>query len=559
MKGGVASRSCDYDKLAALKVARAVVPANKGVMKDNSSEAHPVVIVSDETRGAWPRWIAPTALVVVVFAINFAAMPATWWAGDPSAWREEARSILRDGVLHVNTQYAEHIGEPGQYFVFNARNGWWYSKYGFMNSLMALPPTALEAAIQGQIPGAGEQSDLLIFNLYNILLSVLVSGLLYRIAGWYTDRTWVRVVYVLCTCYATFFWYYQRAQGAEIYQVLFFTAAFYFLMSYLRGLRDTRGEPSRKHMLALAGAWIFVTALLLTRIIFGLLIPTVWLAVIYVATGQDEERRWQILRRQSVWLLLLPALAIGLLLWINQVKFGSPWLTGYHQWRPQEHLPVGRWQDGIWGVLFDPQASILLHFPILAFGLLGLREFYRRYKLDTLVLFLLPSALFLWLTKTPSWRGEWTYGPRYLLFALPLLSLPFVVFLEWLVQAPSRGGKAAIAVATVATLGYSTFLQYQVNRLGFWTMYQVGATVDDAWSREMARYFLEHGMGAFNSDLIRHRDNLDDLPFVAELKKRGLTGQQLENYKKLLRGFADEENFYWKRAPSSPATPTTGQ
>jgi hypothetical protein len=142
---------------------------------------------------------------------------------------------------------------------------------------------------------------------------------------------------------------------------------------------------------------------------------------------------------------------------------------------------------------------------------------------------------------------------------LPLLSLPFVVFLEWLVQAPSRGGKAAIAVATVATLGYSTFLQYQVNRLGFWTMYQVGATVDDAWSREMARYFLEHGMGAFNSDLIRHRDNLDDLPFVAELKKRGLTGQQLENYKKLLRGFADEENFYWKRAPSSPATPTTGQ
>ncbi len=245
MKGGVASRSCDYDKLAALKVARAVVPANKGVMKDNSSEAHPVVIVSDETRGAWPRWIAPTALVVVVFAINFAAMPATWWAGDPSAWREEARSILRDGVLHVNTQYAEHIGEPGQYFVFNARNGWWYSKYGFMNSLMALPPTALEAAIQGQIPGAGEQSDLLIFNLYNILLSVLVSGLLYRIAGWYTDRTWVRVVYVLCTCYATFFWYYQRAQGAEIYQVLFFTAAFYFLMSYLRGLRDTRGEPSR--------------------------------------------------------------------------------------------------------------------------------------------------------------------------------------------------------------------------------------------------------------------------------------------------------------------------
>jgi hypothetical protein len=540
-------------------MARRAVPANESVMKDNSSEAHYRLTAPHGKHGAWPRWIAPAALLLLVFVINFAAMPATWWAGDPTAWREETRSLLRDGVLHVNTQYAAHIGEPGQYFVFNPGKGWWYSKYGLMNSLMALPPTALEAAIHGRIPSAGEPSDLLIFNLHNILLSLLVCGLLYRITGWYADRTWVRVVYVLCTFYATFLWYYQRAQGAEIYQVLFFTAAFYFLMIYLRGLRDTQGEPNQKHMLALAAAWAFVTALLLTRIIFGLLIPTVWLAVIYVTKGLDKDRRWQILGRQSVRLLLPAALGIGILAWINQVKFGSPWLTGYHQWRPREHLPVGRWQDGIWGVLFDPQGSILLYFPILAFGLLGVREFYRRYTLDTVVLLLLPSALFLWLTKTPSWRGEWTYGPRYLIFTLPLLAMPFVVFLEWLVQTQLRGGKTALAVATVVTLGYSTFLQFQANRLGFWTLYQVSATVDDAWSQEMARYFLEHGMGTFNCDLIRHKDSLDDLPFVAELKKRGLTGQQLEDYKKLLHGFADEENFYWKRAPSSPTQPTTGQ
>lgn len=528
-------------------------------MNDSSSTTRPAMTAPDEKRRAWPCWIAPTALLVVVFAINFAAMPATWWAGDPSAWREETRSLLRDGALHVNTQYAEQIGAPGQYFVFNPERGWWYSKYGLMNSLMALPPTALEAAIHGRIPSVGEQSDLLIFNLYNILLSLLVCGLLYRIAGWYTDRTWVRVVYVLSTFYATFFWYYQRGQGAEIYQVLFFTAAFYFLMIYLRGLRDSRGEPSRKYLLALAAAWMFVSALLLTRVIFGLLIPTLWLAVVYVTKDLDKDRRWRILGRQIVWLFLPAALAIGLLAWINHVKFGSLWLTGYHVWRPREHLPIGRWQDGIWGVLFDPQGSILLHFPILVFALLGLREFYRRYKLDTVVLFLLPSALFLWLTKTPSWRGEWTYGPRYLIFTLPLLAMPFVVFLEWLARTPLRGIRAALAVATVLTLGYSTFLQYQVNRLGFWTMYQVSATVDDAWNQEMARYFLEHGMGTFNSDLIRHQDNLDDLPFVAELKKRGLTRQQLEDYKMLLRKFADEENFYWKRAASSAIPPTTGQ
>jgi hypothetical protein len=66
-------------------------------------------------------------------------------------------------------------------------------------------------------------------------------------------------------------------------------------MIYLRGLRDTRGEPGWKHMLALAGAWVFVCALLLTRKVFGLLIPTLWLAVGYATWGLDDRHRWRIL------------------------------------------------------------------------------------------------------------------------------------------------------------------------------------------------------------------------------------------------------------------------
>jgi hypothetical protein len=89
-------------------------------------------------------------------------------------------------------------------------------------------------------------------------------------------------------------------------------------------------------------------------------------------------------------------------------------------------------------------------------------------------------------------------------------------------------------------------------------MYRVFFTFDGGWTQDMSRYFFDHQMGTFNADLIRHKDDLDDLPFVAELKKRGLTGQRLEEYKKLLRGFVDQENFYWKRAPSSAPPPTNG-
>ena len=508
-----------------------------------------------ERQARWRSWIVPGALLAVVFAINFAAMPALWFPGDPYVWREETRSLLRDGTLHVDASFAKESGEYGQYYVFNPQTSQWYSKYGVMNSLMSLPPTIAEYLIHGRIPRVGEQPDLLIFNLYNILLSLLVCAWLYRITGWYTQRSWVRVAYVLSTFYATFFWYYQRAQTAELYQVLYFTAAFYFLMIYLRGLRRTRGQPDLESVLALLATWICVAALLLTRTLFGLLIPTIWLAVAYAAWGFEKSQYRRMLRQQGVCLLAPVVVMIAALACINQVKFGAPWLTGYHQWRPGHHLPTGRWQDGIWGMLFDPQASMFLHFPILMFSLLGLRTFYHRFKLDTVVIFLLPSALFLVLAKTPAWRGEWSYGPRLVIFMLPLLALPLLLYVEWLAAAPRHPGKWAMVAVTVVGLGYSTYLQYQVNRLEFFTMYRAAEPISGALSLEEGRYFLEHQMGVFNRDLIRHRDDLESLPFVADLKKRKVSDHRLQQYKYALRALADENNFYWKRPPSTPTPP----
>jgi hypothetical protein len=205
-------------------------------------------------------------------------------------------------------------------------------------------------------------------------------------------------------------------------------------------------------------------------------------------------------------------------------------------------------------MLFDPQASMLLHFPILMFSLLAVRTFYRRFQLDTVVIFLLPSALFLLLAKTPAWRGEWSYGPRLVIFMLPMLALPFLLYLEWLAAAPFHAGKWAMLAVTVIALGYSTYLQYEVNRLEYFTMYRAADPINGALSLETGRYFLEHQMGVFNHDLIRHRDDLDSLPYVADLKTRKVSDQRLEQYKKMLRALADQNNFYWERPPA-PATP----
>ena len=501
--------------------------------------------------------LVPAALLVAVFIINFVTMPALWFPGDPYVWREEARSLLRDHALHVDASLAKDSGEYGQYYVFNHQTNQWYSKYGLMNSLMSLPPTLADYLIHGRIPRPGEPPDLLIFNLYNILLSLLVCALLYRITGWYSQRAWLRVAFVLSTFYATFFWYYQRAQTAELDQVLFFSAAFYFLMIYLRALQRARGQPDMDSVLALLAAWICVAALVLTRILFALLIPTIWLAVACAAWGFDKQHFRTTLRQQARWLLIPVVATLATLACINQIKFGAPWLTGYHQWRPEIHWPVGRWQDGIWGMLFDPQASIFLHFPVLMFALLGLRTFYRRFKVDLVVLLLLPSALFLVLTKTPAWRGEWSYGPRFVIFTLPLLALPFLSYLEWLTTPPRHLGKWVMMAVTIIGLSYSTWLQFQVNRLEYFAMYRASTPISGALTMEQARYFLDHQMGTFNANLIHHRNDLDDLPFVADLKQRQVSDHRLEQYKDVLRFLIDQNNFYWQRPPPAPTPPPT--
>src|SRR5437660_6966689 len=109
-------------------------PANKPI---------PIPSVVSSEPAADPSWrwtiaqiLAPIFLLLAVFTIDVIAMPNSFWVGDPFAWREETRSILRDHHLWVDENLAKNFGENGQYFVLNEKDGHWYSKYGVVNSVM---------------------------------------------------------------------------------------------------------------------------------------------------------------------------------------------------------------------------------------------------------------------------------------------------------------------------------------------------------------------------------------------------------------------------------------
>ena len=112
-------------------------------------------------------------------------MPKILYLGDPSAVREEARSLVTHGRLSIEEQVARGLPPPGQYFVQNPRSGEWFSKYGIINGLMTAPALLAERLITGDVPVWDSDARLLYLNISNILFTMIFAWLLFQITGEY--------------------------------------------------------------------------------------------------------------------------------------------------------------------------------------------------------------------------------------------------------------------------------------------------------------------------------------------------------------------------------------
>jgi hypothetical protein len=331
---------------------------------------------------------------------------------------------------------------------------------------------------------------------------------------------------------------------------VFFTAFFLCLVEFLRSLSG-RGplRPQWRAWAWLGGAWLLAASLLFTRLTFGLLLPIVALLGLYAAlAGRSWGEIRPVAARLAAALVLPPLAAVALLAYLNYAKFGSPWLAGYHQWRWEDHLPGWRLVDGLWGFMFAPRFSVFLHYPLLFFALFGAARFARRHRMDALVMLGVFVPFLLLISALPIWHGEATYGPRYLLFVLPVLSLPALVWADSVIERIGTWPGRAWAAAAVACLAYSAYLQVQVNRLGFLTYYAARNALEAAYSEAAADYFRDRHVGVISADLLRHRDNLEALPFFPEFKRR-VPPEIAELYRTELRRWIERGNWYWRVPP----------
>ncbi|MEY2479429.1 MAG: hypothetical protein QOI04_356 [Verrucomicrobiota bacterium] len=463
-------------------------------------------------------WRSVVVILLFVLAINILSMPAERYAGDADATRVQAFTLLEIGEWNVTPQIAQIFGERGQYFYENG-NGKWYSKYGVLNTLIYLPALWLDKMTLDD-EARSSAGSVFALNLTNLVFSIATAAYLVLLARRYTKRAALIAIFVLASLYTTFWWNYLRTQTFEIYQTLFLLAFYYHFVTALSFYRQATNRRRDLHLLLAA---IYFGALCLCKSVYVVLLPAIVAMLcrvelapsmsIYGASTHDSssrEKRFRRLPRQLLFFWLPIVILLSILAFTNWIRFGSPFATGYTQWEKERQLfKLANLFPALWGFCFSSRHSIFLHYPVLLFALAGWPIFFTKHKLDALAIILMSASLLLVNSTFSNWRGESSYGPRYLLPVLPLLGLPFIDYISWIATLSNKLARAMLTAGTSAILAYSLLLQVSVNTMPFFFSHKLRNILDDRRLSKPAIYLNSHHIGSINLAFLLFRSGHD--------------------------------------------------
>lgn len=251
----------------------------------------------------------------------------------------------------------------------------------------------------------------------------------------------------------TFAWPQARGNLSDVQATFFLFAAFHALV-YAREAMQ-RGRRARFMIWAAHGSCLAMA--LLTRIAVAPAVLVVGMAGLWTLYLSGKQLARSLARNAPDRRALLPRLliAVGLpfvvgvsvLLVMNFRRFGSVFETGYGDVL-NEGFFGAPWFEGVAAVLVSPGRGLLWMAPLVLlapYGLVLLARGGERMRpglaLGAFLALLIPVAVM------PGWHGGYTYGPRYLLPALPFLWMGVAEVLDrWSAPASPRWIAIALGV-----------------------------------------------------------------------------------------------------------------
>ncbi|MDP6348714.1 MAG: hypothetical protein QGG58_02860 [Chloroflexota bacterium] len=287
--------------------------------------------------------------------------------------------------------------------------------------------------------------------LLSVLLTAATAAMVVKITRRLGYGIGVAVGIGLSFGLATMAWPFAKLDFAEPGVVFFLVAATLALLKY--------GESRRQR-------WALFASLLVLGAVFTKYVAVITLPVFalqLVLLHRVPGSAWRELPRLS-WravlvfaspylLLLLPGMLVLSAAYDFRLLYESELLAGLGRgW-----LGVPLWL-GLWGLLFSWGKGFFLYNPIMWVAVPVAVWFVRRHGFKSLLFVAIPLAYLAIYSKKEVWYGGNTWGPRYLLPAIPFLMVMAAPAYRWVLARRGRGPAMALGLllagsVLVQTLG----------------------------------------------------------------------------------------------------------
>jgi hypothetical protein len=349
-----------------------------------------------------------------------------------------AESIVYRGTIDIAMGVNTHAQQP------------------LLASAIHIPGAALRWAITKSHPELDPIVKPLTSHLGSELISALGCLLFFRFLLYLGVSFAAASLATVGLAFGTFLPIYARTAWSEACQ----TTCFIGFFSALIRMKD---DPRRK-----TGLWFGIWAGLLinSKYVFALCLPG---SVLFLAVYAWRRKQVRPVAVASAWSALAGAFFLATLLWYNWARTGSITNTGYPT---VEKLSASVFAEsmfvGLWSFFFSFGKSIFFYAPPLVLTVLGLGRFVRTRAPLAWAILLTGGPVVCLYSKFAYWSGDWCWGPRYLLFLVPILLIPATFLVDEMLAARRRIALAACGVLlligfTVQVAGASQYWDFFIR------------------------------------------------------------------------------------------------
>jgi hypothetical protein len=347
-----------------------------------------------------------------LFALLLTGSRERPWA-DATPVFEVAESLVEDGDISIRTPWPEEL--PA------GRFGKTYAAAPLLQSLMHVPGAAVRAAIGSVWDNVREETLPFAAHIGPGLLAGLCCVLFLMLCTQVGVSRKTALVATGLLFFGTTVWVYGRSPYSEIFQAVL------FIWMFGRLLRIAR-SPTKANAIWFGAA---VGLLINIKMVYAVCLPGAAVFALFHWRGigfvNKEPISWRAVLRMVGWAVGACLPFVALILVYNKLRWDGFFSSGYDL-----EVPVftERMALGIWGMFLSPGKSVFLYSPPLLLSLIGLPLAWRRHRSEMIAILLTVTPVLLVYGRFLFWSGDYAWGPRYIVFAVPVLLLPGVFLLD---------------------------------------------------------------------------------------------------------------------------------